>query len=193
MIEETIRHERSAYGASPWDIRERMALLLWQVLWPTLCGWTPKPFNGWRVFLLRRFGMKIGQKCFVHSRARIQKPWNVEMADGACVGDRANLYSLGRIYLGAECIVAQEAYLCTGTHSREQPGWPLVTAPIRVGRRAFVGARAFVLPGVHIGEETTVGACAVVTRDVPPRCVVVGNPARLKETKTVSSNNEANA
>ena len=51
--------------------------------------------------------------------------------------------------------------------------------PTRVKRRASVGSGAVILAGVTIGEEAIVGAGAVVTRDVPPRTVVAGNPARV--------------
>lgn len=50
---------------------------------------------------------------------------------------------------------------------------------IRICRRAFVGARAIVLPGVTVGERSIVGAGSVVTRDVPPNVVVAGVPARV--------------
>ena len=49
----------------------------------------------------------------------------------------------------------------------------------RIGRGARVGANATILPGVSIGEGALVGAGSVVTRDVPPRKVAVGNPARI--------------
>jgi UDP-2-acetamido-3-amino-2,3-dideoxy-glucuronate N-acetyltransferase len=48
-----------------------------------------------------------------------------------------------------------------------------------VRRGASIGAGAVILPGVEIGAEAMVGAGAVVTTDVPPRVVVVGNPARV--------------
>ncbi len=47
-----------------------------------------------------------------------------------------------------------------------------------IRRGARVGAAAVLLPGIEIGEEAFVGAGAVVLRDVPPRAIVVGNPAR---------------
>jgi len=142
-----------------------------------LCRWTPKPLNPWRLLVLRLFGARIRGKPFVHQRTRIQIPWNVELHDGACTGDRANLYSLDRITLGEGAVVAQEAYLCTGTHDFQDDALPLITAPIIIGRRAFIGARAFVLPGVAIGEKAVVGACSVVARDVPAGARVKGNPA----------------
>lgn len=52
-------------------------------------------------------------------------------------------------------------------------------APIRIGPRVFVGARAIILKGVTIGEGAVVGAGAVVSKDVPPYGIVAGNPARL--------------
>jgi acetyltransferase-like isoleucine patch superfamily enzyme len=51
--------------------------------------------------------------------------------------------------------------------------------PVRIGQGAFLGVGAIILPGVTIGENGYVGAGAVVTEDVPDRCVVVGNPARV--------------
>lgn len=52
-------------------------------------------------------------------------------------------------------------------------------APVRIGADAWIGAGAILLPGVTIGEAAIVGAGAVVTRDVPPRTIVSGVPARI--------------
>jgi len=171
-------YRRETRGASPWSLGGRIRMLAWEWAWAALCWWTPKPLNFWRLIVLRAFGAHIDGRPFVHQRARIQIPWNVKLQDGACVGDRANLYSLDWIVLGENAIVGQEAYLCAGTHDFQDPTLPLVTAPIMVAQRAFIGARAFVLPGVTIGEGAVVGACSVVTRDVGSGAFVKGNPAR---------------
>lgn len=163
-------------------LRKKAGLLLWEWAWTLFCAWTPKPFNGWRLIWLRAFGARILGRPFVHQRARIQIPWLVTLEDRVCVGDRANLYSLGQIVLEEGCIIAQEAYLCTGDHDLSREDKPLLTAPIRIGRHAFIGARAMVLMGVTVGARAVVGAAAVVTRDVPPGEVVTGNPARSNRT-----------
>ena len=155
------------------------------------CGWTPKPFSAWRLLWLRMFGCNIEGRPFVHQRARIQVPWRVTLRHRSCVGDRANLYSLGEIELGRGCVIAQEAYLCTGTHDFSHPDTPLLTANIAVGADAFVGARAFVMPGVRIGEGAVVGACSVVTCDLPAWSVSVGNPCRVIRTSTSRSENNS--
>lgn len=173
-------HDSSASqrGASPWSVGQRIAMVLWEYTWFLTCQWTPKPANAWRLMWLRVFGAKIEGRPFVHSRARIQIPWNIHLADGACVGDRTNLYSLDQIRLGENCVIAQEAYLCTGTHDLSHEAIPLMTAPIVVGEKAFIGARAFLMPGVTIGARAVVGACAVVTRNVDQGARVRGNPAK---------------
>lgn len=109
------------------------------------------------------------------------------------MGDGARAYSLDKVELDEQATLAQEAYLCTGTHKLDEPDLPLQTAPIKLGKNCFVGARAFVLPGVVIGEGAVVGACAVVSRDIPPYSVWVGNPARyLKERVYKNKNDDLN-
>ncbi len=49
----------------------------------------------------------------------------------------------------------------------------------RIGKNCFIGARSIILPGIQIGDGSVVGSGSVVTKDVPPRCVVAGNPAQI--------------
>jgi putative colanic acid biosynthesis acetyltransferase WcaF len=178
MSNELRTHAQASSYESPWSLGHRVKTLLWELAWCTLCSWTPKPLNPWRLLVLRVFGARIHGRPFVHQRARIQHPWKLHLHHRACLGDRSNAYTLGPITLHEGCTVAQEAYLCTGTHDFDAGETPLQTAPIVVGARAFIGARAFVLPGVTVGEGAVVGAMAVVTRDVPAGTRVAGNPAR---------------
>ncbi len=60
-------------------------------------------------------------------------------------------------------------------------------APIRIGKGSVLGANVMVLPGVTIGEHCMVGGNSVVTRDVPPYSVVVGNPARVVKMYNMES------
>jgi putative colanic acid biosynthesis acetyltransferase WcaF len=170
--------QKSAYD-SPWPPSQRVLRMLWEFCWVVFCVWTPKPLNEWRLFWLRVFDAKIHGKPFVHQRARILIPWNLTLHDRACLGDRANAYTLGEIEIGARATIAQEAYLSTGSHDFSQAGMPLVTAKITIGEDAFVGARAFVLPGVTIGARSVIGACSVVTHDVPENVIAAGNPCKV--------------
>jgi len=59
---------------------------------------------------------------------------------------------------------------------------PLIVGDIEIGPDAFIGARAFVLPGIVIGTGAVIGACAVVTKPVDSYTVVAGNPASIIRT-----------
>jgi len=51
-----------------------------------------------------------------------------------------------------------------------------------LGSCCFVGARTIIMPGVVIGNEVVIGACSVVTKDIPDNCIAAGNPAKVIKT-----------
>jgi putative colanic acid biosynthesis acetyltransferase WcaF len=163
---------------SPWSRTVRMRLIVWEFCWALFCSWTPKPLNRWRLMWLKLFGTRVEGTPFVHQRARIAMPWNLTLHHRACLGDRANAYSLGKIEIGEHATIAQEAYLCSGTHRFDHPALPLMTGKIEIGSHVFVGARAFVMPGVCIGHHAVIGACSVVTKNMPEGMVCAGNPCQ---------------
>ncbi|MBY0359192.1 MAG: hypothetical protein K2W82_14415 [Candidatus Obscuribacterales bacterium] len=174
-----VHHIQNSKDDSPRSLNERLLGCLFEYIWLITCAWTPRPFNPWRLFWLRLFGASLRGKPFVHQRARIEAPWNLILGDGSCLGDRSHIYNLARIEIDDGATIAQEAYLCSGSHDFSDPSLSLLTAPIRIGAKSFVGARAFILPGVSVGEGAVVGACAVVTKDVESWSVCVGNPCRV--------------
>lgn len=152
--------------------------MIWIFLWP-LFRLSPRPyFWGWRRVLLRLCGARIANQVHVHPSVRIAIPWNVDLGPYAAVGDGATLYSLGPIHIGARATISQGAHLCAGTHDWRDPAMPLLKLPIVIGPDAWICAEAYVGPGVTVGEAAIVGARAVVTKDVAPSAIVVGNPAR---------------
>ena len=103
---------------------------------------------------------------------------------GAVISPRAVLdWSHGRhISIGAGTTVVDGAMiLCHDAASYRRLGVTLV-APVTIGERVFIGARAVVMPGVTIGDDSVIGAGAVVTHDVPARTVVAGVPAAPIQT-----------
>lgn len=154
--------------------------LLWAMLRPLFCL-SPRPLYGWRNFLLRCLGARIGKEVRLYPSAHVFFPWNLEIEDRVTVAWGVRLYSLGRITLLEGAMISQHATLCAGTHDITQPNRPLLTPPITIGRGAWVASEAFVGPGVTVGDNAVVGARAVVVKDIPPGTVAVGNPARPME------------
>jgi putative colanic acid biosynthesis acetyltransferase WcaF len=110
----------------------------------------------------------------------------LEVGKHSAVGPGVEIYSVDRITIGDHCTVSMQAFLCTGSHDISHPQMVLTHAPITVGNGAWICARAFVGPGVSVGEGSVVAACAVVTKDVQAWTVVAGNPAIFKKHRRVS-------
>ena len=125
------------------------------------------------------FGATIRGIPFVAPSTIIRSPRSLVLEDRACLGPASEIYNLATVTVRSGATVSQQAYICGGTHDFSQAEMPLVTGDIEIGQDAFIGARAFVMPGVTIGYCAVVGACAVVTRDVGAFAVVAGNPARV--------------
>jgi maltose O-acetyltransferase len=89
---------------------------------------------------------------------------------------------VGRITIGDDVQIGPNVQLLTPTHPIEPEArrakWE-ASAPITIGNNVWLGGGVIVCPGVAIGDNTVVGAGAVVTRDLPPNVVAVGNPARV--------------
>lgn len=128
--------------------------------------------------LLKLFGAKIGCGVHVYPGVIIWAPWNLEIADGAGVGNGAILYSQGKITIGKKAVISQGAHLCAGTHDYEISGMPLITKPILIGSYAWITAESFIHPGVIIGDGAVIGARSVVTKDMPAWTVCTGHPCK---------------
>lgn len=178
-------HSQYSQFDSPWSLKKRIKMLVWEYVWILFCVWTPKPANQWRLFWLKLFGCKIYGKPFVHQRARIQIPWNLILHDRACLGDRANAYSLGVIEILENATIGQEVYLCTGTHAFNNPKMNLITSKVTICKNVFIGARAFIMPGVTIEENAVIGAGSIVTKNIAKNNIVGGNPAKFIKLRTI--------
>lgn len=155
-----------------------LARILWRLCHPVF-RFSPRPLWGWRRMLLRAFGARVGRGAHIYPTVRITMPWNLAIGEDAAVGDRAILYALGPITLGARATVSQGAHLCAGTHDIADTARPLLTPPIVIESDAWVCADAFVGPNVVIGSGAIVGARGVAVKNVAPGTIVAGNPARL--------------
>lgn len=170
-------------SARKYSRNEQLCRILWALAAP-LFRFSPRICFGWRRFLLRLFGAKVGYATHIYNSAIIYMPWNLTIGDQSSIGEWALIYNLGRITIGNRTTISQRVHLCAGTHDYTDPALPLLKPPITISDQAWVCADAFVGPGVTVGEGAIVGARAVVTRDVEPWAIVAGNPAKfIKQRK----------
>lgn len=142
-------------------------------------------FRKWRILVLRLYGAKVSWKCTVHSSVRIWAPWNLEMGDYSCLGQKVDCYNQGSIALEDNVTISQKCYLCASSHDYTSKSHYLFLAPIVIRNKVWVAADAFIGPGVTIGESAVVGARAAVFKDVDPWTVVGGNPAKFIKKRII--------
>jgi putative colanic acid biosynthesis acetyltransferase WcaF len=152
---------------------------LWWLVEMLLFHPSPQVMFGWRRFLLRLFGARIGKGVLIRRSVSVTYPWKLSIGDSSWVGDHATLYTLGEITIGENTVISQHTYLCTGSHDYTRPAFDQFAKSIHVEPEAWIATNVFVGPGVTIGRGAVVGACSVVLKDVPAKMVCAGNPLRV--------------
>jgi serine acetyltransferase len=110
----------------------------------------------------------------------IELPWKTR------VGPRLRLYHGVGLVVNDATLIGSDVVLRHGVtlgHKRQGEGCPVIEDGVEIG------ANAVVLGAVRVGARAVIGAGAVVTRDIPPGAVVVGNPGRVVEMRSVGSHN----
>jgi acetyltransferase-like isoleucine patch superfamily enzyme len=134
----------------------------------------------------RIFGRQAGGQIKLNSRVRLYPRVrfylagpNVEITIGArtFVNRRTEFVCGESIRVGADCAISWDVCI-TDTDSHSLDGRPR-SAPVVIGDRVWIGARATILKGVTVGDGAVIAASSVVTRDVPAGALVGGNPARV--------------
>ena len=104
--------------------------------------------------------IKIGKRVFINAGCQFQDQGGIEIGDDVLIGPQTIIATLNH------------------DPNPEKRGG-MIPKPVRIGNKVWLGARVTICPGLTIGEGAIVGAGAVVTKDVPPRTVVAGAPAKI--------------
>lgn len=169
----------------PRGFRGRSALVvqLWYLVQSTLFRWSPQVMYGFRSWLLRCFGAKIGKGVRIRPSMRTPYPWKLSIGDETWISDDVVLYTFAPITIGRDCVVSQRSYLCAGTHDYQRPTFDLQASPIIIEDEAWLATDVFVAPGVTIGTGAVIGSRSSVYGDMPAQMICVGSPARPKKPR----------
>lgn len=157
---------------APWYV-----LTLWFCLGAPLLSSQWLPGSGWRVFLLRSFGSRIGRGCRIKPGVRIKFPWRLVLGQDCWLGEDVWIDNLAVVDIGNRVCISQGVYLCTGNHDFRSPDFTLRLGSITVGSDAWIAAWAVIPPGCQIDEAAVVALGAVVSGSVPAGAIVRGNPS----------------
>ena len=129
---------------------------------------------------------KVGRNFRLGLGSTILNPSQVSIGDDVYLGPGTYMTSPTSILIGDRVMFGPQVMLIGGDHDLSNTEVPLRFAPappspppIVIEDDAWIGSRVTILKGVRIGHGAVVGAASLVTRDVPPRSIAVGNPCRV--------------
>ena len=138
-----------------------------------------------RMTLLRQLFGAVGDGADIQPRFHCDYGYNIRVGRNCFINYNCVFLDCAPIEIGDDLQMAPAVQLYAATHPLDpklRAAGLELAGPIRIGSNVWIGGGAIVLPGVTIGDGAVIGAGSVVSRDVPPATLVVGNPARIVRT-----------
>ncbi|MBD5310589.1 MAG: galactoside O-acetyltransferase [Muribaculaceae bacterium] len=120
----------------------------------------------------------MGEGSVVNTPLTAIRPHKVTIGKNVVVMPGCLMMSAGGITIEDGAMIAANVQLISNNHDLYERQ-VITCRPVHIGKKAWIGAGATILPGVTIGDNAVVGAASVVTKDVAPDTIVAGNPAKL--------------
>jgi maltose O-acetyltransferase len=119
-------------------------------------------------------GTVVPVELVTYSSGRIEIGNHTFINYGSSIAARASVKIGSHCHLGHYTFVMDNDQHDVVKHTELPPSHPVI-----IEDHVWIGSKAIILPGVRIGSRSVIGAGSVVTKDIPPRCVAAGNPARV--------------
>ncbi len=133
-----------------------------------------------RDFLSQITGRKVDSNLWLIPPFYTDFGRNIRFGKNVFVNSACTFMDRGGITIDDEVFIAPKVNLITINHDINPFNRSTtICKPIHIEKRVWIGVAATILPGVRIGENSIVGANALVSKDVPPNTIVGGNPARI--------------
>lgn len=147
------------------------------------------------VLILGGSNITIGKQCHIQSRTVLSTwdngantPSKLLICDGVNIGEGCHLTAVNSITIGKGSLLGKYVTVTDNSHGQmiaDEAGVVpyrrkvFSKGPVVIGERVWIGDKATILPGVTIGDDAIIGANSVVSKDIPPRTVVAGVPAKV--------------
>lgn len=108
---------------------------------------------------------------------------SIVISNNVMINRNFTCLSAGNVFIGSNCSFGSNCFITNENHGTNPKlnylYQPLLTKDVVIDENCWIGEKTIILPGVHIGKNSIVGAGSVVTRDIPEYSIAVGNPAKV--------------
>ena len=178
----------SKYDQSWFDRGKKgYVIALWWIVQDTLFRHSLHNMYGFRNFILRCFGAKIGKNVKIRRKCEITYPWKLEIGDNTWVDDEVLLYNLEKIIIGSNCSITRRSFLCTGNHDSNDPFFGLIVKPITIDDGVWIQADCFISQGVNIKTNSIVRARSSVLKSLEGNKIYQGIPCKAIKERSLNS------
>lgn len=123
--------------------------------------------------------IKLGDRVLLHRYVKLSAyGGKIEIGDNSYIGDRTEIHSGKEVKIGNGVNIAWDCNILDRDYHAFESDSEVIKS-VEICDHVWIGARSIILKGVTVGEGAVVAAGSVVTRDVPPGCLVAGNPAKV--------------
>ena len=132
--------------------------------------------------ILRKWLKNVGENCVIEPDFFCDFGCNLTLGNNVYFNTGCVVLDSADVEIGDFTMIGSRVQICTPEHPLdiEERRKDLERAfPVKIGKDCWIGSGAIILSGVTIGDGTTIGAGSVVTKDIPPMSVAVGNPCRV--------------
>ena len=159
--------------------------LFWTWCARPLFRWSPHTAYGFRRFLLRIAGARLGNRVRCRRSVDIDRPWQLRLGDLVMLSDEVVIRAAAPIEVGARCVISQYCMLLTEARNPEQSDHPPMRGPITVGDDCWIATDSVVLPGSTLESGVVVGARGLVDGRLEAWHIATGEPARPRHRRVL--------
>ncbi len=158
------------------NLLELFLRIIWNITSFIFFYFPGRYFSILRVYILRIFGARIGERVLINSKVEIYCPWNLEIGERSVLGRNVRIHNFAKVKIGNHCVISQWSYICCSTHNYKG-NMELISKDINIKDYSWIAADCFIHGGSIINKGTVIGTKGNFRGESNEWSIYEGNPS----------------